>query len=157
MSQVKFNFLNWQPDREDYENDGLITADNLIHQPEGYTELLVNTVGSASTLTALAGTTFTSINMLPMGSARTVTSSMYMVGAVQGSATASSLVAIEPGGSTLSIAGQIDTTSTLLALTNFDVCELNNSVVVIGMAVGEGASATRQSASILAHMTAISA
>ena len=36
MSNVKFDFLNWQPDIEDYRNEGLITADNIIHSPEGY-------------------------------------------------------------------------------------------------------------------------
>ena len=39
MSKVKFDFLNWQPDQEDYRNGGLITAENLIHAPEGYKQV----------------------------------------------------------------------------------------------------------------------
>lgn len=36
MSFVKFDFLNWQPDQEDWNNSGLITADNILHSDEGY-------------------------------------------------------------------------------------------------------------------------
>ena len=36
MSWVKIDFLNWQPDQEDWNNEGLVTADNVIHSEEGY-------------------------------------------------------------------------------------------------------------------------
>lgn len=36
MSFLKFDFLNWQPDQEDWNNTGLIEADNVLHSNEGY-------------------------------------------------------------------------------------------------------------------------
>lgn len=50
MSKVKFDFLNWRPDQEDYRNAGLIEADNILHSEEGYlsyreqTNFVTNTV-----------------------------------------------------------------------------------------------------------------
>jgi hypothetical protein len=49
MSNVKLNFLNWQPDVEDYRNEGLITADNVIHSPEGYIQYKTPTTFVTST------------------------------------------------------------------------------------------------------------
>jgi hypothetical protein len=43
MSFVRYNFLNWQPDQEDYANDGLSVADNVIHNPDGYQEVRFST------------------------------------------------------------------------------------------------------------------
>lgn len=50
---LKINFLNWRPDAEDYENDGLITADNVLHDTEGYKELLQQTAAAFSTTSPL--------------------------------------------------------------------------------------------------------
>ena len=36
MSFVKFDFLNWQPDLEDWNNPGLTIAENVFHSEEGY-------------------------------------------------------------------------------------------------------------------------
>ncbi len=36
MSLIKLDFLNFQPDQDDWNNQGLIEADNVIHTPEGY-------------------------------------------------------------------------------------------------------------------------
>lgn len=53
MENVKLNFLNWRPDAEDYENDGLITADNFLHDKEGYKQLLQQTSAAFSTTSPL--------------------------------------------------------------------------------------------------------
>ena len=52
MSQVKFNFINWRPDAEDMGNDGLVTADNVLHQPEGYIEYRTPTAAGFYATTA---------------------------------------------------------------------------------------------------------
>lgn len=46
MSKFRFDFLNWRPDAEDYSNDGLVTADNLLHSEEGYKQVLQQTATS---------------------------------------------------------------------------------------------------------------
>jgi len=53
MSKVKLDFLNWRPDLEDYDNQGLIEAQNVFHQPEGWKEYKTPTVGAFVTNTAL--------------------------------------------------------------------------------------------------------
>jgi hypothetical protein len=49
MSFVKYDFLNWRPDLEDERHDGLTTADNFLHDIEGYKQLLKQTAGAFST------------------------------------------------------------------------------------------------------------
>jgi hypothetical protein len=71
MSFVKFDFLNWRPDMEDYNNDGLLTASNLLHDVEGYKQVLRQTTTSFSTTAPLnAGqNTVSSLKARPFGNA----------------------------------------------------------------------------------------
>jgi len=46
MSEFKFNFINWRPDFEEFNNDGLVTADNVLHDTEGYKEVRAATNNS---------------------------------------------------------------------------------------------------------------
>jgi len=55
MSLVKLDFLNWRPDLEDERHDGLLTADNVIHSPEGYLNFETATEAAFATTTWLAG------------------------------------------------------------------------------------------------------
>lgn len=36
MNQVRVNFINWQPDNDDFGTQGLTECDNVIHDTEGY-------------------------------------------------------------------------------------------------------------------------
>lgn len=65
MSQVKFNFLNWRPDAEDDGHDGLVTADNVYHQPEGFKAFQSPTAGAFATNTSLG--TCPSVVFRPVG------------------------------------------------------------------------------------------
>lgn len=49
MSQVRLNFLNWRPDLEDENHDGLTVADNVIHSAEGFKSIGLFSAGSFST------------------------------------------------------------------------------------------------------------
>lgn len=53
MSYIKYDFLNWQPDLEDYRNPGLKTADNVIHDVEGYKKYETPTAAAFATNAAL--------------------------------------------------------------------------------------------------------
>lgn len=54
MTYFKYDFLNWQPDIEDFKNPGLRTADNVYHDVEGYKQYKASTTGSFATNAALA-------------------------------------------------------------------------------------------------------
>ena len=67
--QVRLNFLNWRPDLEDTEHDGLSVAQNVVHEPEGYKPVHLASGGSFATTGALAASTatVTSIVAKPVG------------------------------------------------------------------------------------------
>jgi len=63
--QAKFDFLNWRPDAEDLRNPGLITADNVIHDTEGYKEYKTPTSGAFASNSSLG--TCGSVVFRPVG------------------------------------------------------------------------------------------
>jgi hypothetical protein len=65
--QVRINFLNWQPDMEDFGNEGLVNAQNVVHEPEGYKPVYLASAGVFSTTGGLASVS--SIVTKPVGSA----------------------------------------------------------------------------------------
>ena len=67
MQQTRGNFLNWKPDLEDDNNQGLTVAENVIHEPEGYKPLHLATAGSFSQSGGMSSVT--SVVSKPIGSA----------------------------------------------------------------------------------------
>ena len=70
MSEVRLNFLNFNPDTEDTENQGLTVAQNVIHETEGYKPVHLGTAGSFATTGGLGASvaTVTSIVAKSVGS-----------------------------------------------------------------------------------------
>lgn len=69
MSEVRINYLNWNPDSEDEANKGLTIADNVLHDTEGYKPLHLASTGSFATTGSLAASigTVTSLVAKPVG------------------------------------------------------------------------------------------
>ena len=67
MSQARINFLNFNPDLEAENNQGLTVANNVIHEPEGYKPAHLATAGSFSQSGGMASVT--SVVSEPIGSA----------------------------------------------------------------------------------------
>lgn len=65
MSEVRLNFLNWRPDLEDFMNDGLTVATNVVHDAEGYKEVPLHSAGSFATTGGLVSVS--SIVAKPVG------------------------------------------------------------------------------------------
>ena len=59
LAEARINFLNWRPDLEDTEHEGLTVAENLIHEPEGYKPCHLGSAGSFSTTGGLAASSAT--------------------------------------------------------------------------------------------------
>lgn len=53
MSMLRRDFLNWRPDRDEFNTDGLQIADNIVHDTEGYKQVLMHTAGATGTLAPL--------------------------------------------------------------------------------------------------------
>lgn len=64
MSQLKTNFIGWQPDQDEYSPEGLIDADNVLHDTEGYKPLNMQTVGAFSASTWYSGATLASVRSM---------------------------------------------------------------------------------------------
>ena len=65
---MRIGFLNWRPDAEDVGNDGLTTADNVIHDVEGYRPVHLASSGTFATALAASDATVLSIISKPVGS-----------------------------------------------------------------------------------------
>lgn len=70
MSEVRFNFLNFNPDTEDTQNQGLTVAQNVVHDTEGYKAVHLGSAGSFVTTGGLGASvaTVTSVIAKPVGS-----------------------------------------------------------------------------------------
>lgn len=70
MPEFRFNFLNWRPDAEDTQHDGLSVADNVIHEPEGWRAVGLGSASSFATTGGLAASSSTVISLVakPVGS-----------------------------------------------------------------------------------------
>ena len=49
MNQLKVNFLNWRPDQDEYQLEGLTKAQNVVHDTEGYKPVYLQTTSSFNT------------------------------------------------------------------------------------------------------------
>ena len=132
MTEVKFNFLNWRPDAEDYENDGLITADNLLHDTEGYLQILSNTTTSMTNFAAGSGGTINSVLCRPQGSLRIATSTGLVYAAAEivdfNSNTLRALCGPVTNNALETGTGTTIATATSGVVTSFQLCELNDRI-----------------------------
>lgn len=64
MSQVRLNFLGWQPDQDEYSPEGLIRANNVLHDTEGYKPLKMHTAGAFSASVWYTGATLASVRSM---------------------------------------------------------------------------------------------
>jgi len=69
MSEVRFNFLNFNPDSEDTENLGLTIANNVVHDTEGYKPVHLGSAGSFATTGGLGASVATVLSCIakPVG------------------------------------------------------------------------------------------
>ena len=66
----RIQFLDWRPDLDAENNPGLITANNVIHEPEGYKATAIQSSGAFSTTGGLAASLATvhAVQVRPIGS-----------------------------------------------------------------------------------------
>lgn len=60
----RFKFLNWRPDLEDTEHDGLTVAQNVIHDVKGWEPAHLGTAGSFATTGSLAASVATVTSLI---------------------------------------------------------------------------------------------
>lgn len=133
--QVRINFLNWRPDQEDTEHDGLVKAENVIHETEGYKEVHLATAGAFATTGGLAASTATIASCVakPVGSQGDLFCAWVSLTGSPPTAT----VHVGVNGVTAPAASTgfpLSATHTVLssaAVTFFDVCELKEKIFFV--------------------------
>jgi hypothetical protein len=64
LSEIRRDFLNWNPDADAFGNEGLVTADNVIHDAKGYKQICKQTVNAFNTLNYYAATPLVSVRAM---------------------------------------------------------------------------------------------
>jgi hypothetical protein len=133
MSFVRFDFLNWQPDQNDWEYDGLNQALNVYHSDEGWRGIKSPTTGAFATTTPFSGSALTTINSIRVKTYGNNQDQLAMVlyrGSVSDTA-----YAIGPVGDAAFFTVQLATMASINAATikAFAVAELNQTVLVHGV------------------------
>jgi len=154
VSQVRVNFLNWRPDTDDFGNEGLTVADNVVHDVEGYRPVHLATAGAFATTGGLAASNATVLSLV----AKPVGASGDLFCAWLANAT---LVTLHVGvnGSTATTAATGYPLQFATAVSNpeiyaFDVCEYGGKILWTVEAQAETSSpATTVSIAFAGYMT----
>lgn len=129
MPSFRKDFLNWQPDAEDFGNQGLVTADNVVHEPEGYKKVAFASAGGFSevgSILASGGATALSVQVRPVGTqgdvlaawiANTTTPSLHV--GINGTTATTSATGYPLAFSTAYAGGAVNA----IGITAFDVTE----------------------------------
>ena len=136
--RLRLNFLEWTPDLDDFQNPGMTVADNVIHQPEGYKQVAIQTAGAFSTLTSVG--TVTSIQIKPIGTGGTNLAAWLRP------QTATPSVILEIGDPEVGVLGSVGS-ATLISVNSmkidaFQVCELEDKVFAVANANGTAQAGT---------------
>ena len=126
MPRVRFDFLNWRPDLEAEHNQGLTKAENLVHEPEGYRSIPLNTAGAyVTTISA----TVSSCVAKPVGPQRDVLAAWISNDTLQ--------IGVNGVTGTSPTTGwpvSFATTGSQQEITFFDVCEYANQLFFVAQA-----------------------
>ena len=141
MSELKYNFLNWNPDQDDFDNQGMIVADNMIHDTEGFLPVGIQTAGAFSTVQSAA----VIAHAIPYGNAGQLLH--CFLNTAPGNAQMRLIVAYEsPVIGAVPIALDVVTSSTLASfpgnITSFSLVDTGSAIFVTAEAEFDAATGT---------------
>lgn len=160
MSEVRINFLNWRPDAEDIGNDGLITADNVIHDTEGYKQIGLVTNGAVSTLTSsdtlywLTGSTVLALQCRQTGTLKDTSGNNKVIAYFRDGVTPEFIVdhLKHTAASSFNLGGTGGAIVSSQVLSAFQVTELNNTLFVCAEGAGNASSGTAVSVNFTGYV-----
>ena len=143
MPSLRYNFGEWLPDLDDFQNPGLIVADNVFHQDDGYQIIKQQTTGAFATLTSVgvAGRNVGGIQVKPVGVGGTNLAAWLTL------ATGGPTATLEVGDPEVGALGAVQSATLAsvgaLSINAFQVCELGDKVFVTAEAQGRAAENTQ--------------
>jgi len=152
VSQVRLNFLNYNPDMEDVGNNGLTVANNVVHEPEGYKPIHLASAGAFATTGGLGASVSTVISIVSKNiGAQNDTLSAWL------NATGTLHIGLNGVTATTATTGYPLSVSTAVAsgeITIFDVCEYAGKITfVVEAQVVTGAPNTTTALTHAGYMT----
>lgn len=137
----RLDFLNWNPDADDNNNEGLTLATNCVHEPEGYKAIHLGSAASFATTGGLSASNATVLSVIakPVGSGNDLFCAWMANGqlhvGLNGVTSTSTTTGYPLSYSTIAASGEI---------TVFDLCETNGKIffVVKGEQVHTSPTAT---------------
>jgi hypothetical protein len=151
----RFEFLNWRPDLEDTEYEGLTVADNVVHDVEGWKEVKFVTDGAVSTITSAGNILFTTgqtigaMQIRQLGNIFDTSDSNKVAAYLRDAVGPQFVVDFFNTTTPQSTSGSLMTSG--YAITGFQVAELNKTIVVCAQATGTAASGTAVALNITGH------
>lgn len=157
--KIRVDWLNWRPDLEETEFDGLTVADNVIHQPEGYkgvtfvTNGAVSTIASAGNIYWVSGTTIGAIQVLQLGTLLDDSDSNKVAAYLREGVSPQFIVDFFNTTTPQSTTGAAGVMTSGYAITAFQTAELNDVIFVCAQATGSAAGGTGIALNITGHTT----
>lgn len=128
--EVRLNFLNWQPDKEEFGTEGLTEAQNVVHDTEGYKPVYLATDGAYSAGFSATITSAMSRNIGPINDLLDVWlyDDVLLVGLSKYTASAYTFsTKTSAGGTTTAFA----TTGSAQEIAYFDTAELHDTLAFV--------------------------
>ncbi len=126
MTEARVSFLNWRPDLEDTEHDGLTTANNVLHDVDGYEPLHLGSAGRFVTTGGLASVT--SLVSKPVGA-----QGDQFCGWIAANGVHVGINGVTAAAATTGYPTAITSATTINGgeISAFDVCELNGKIFFV--------------------------
>lgn len=131
MNMVRYDFLNWNADLEDWEHEGLDKAQNVVHQAEGWLPMRIPSSGAFSTTLSLNYTSINSVRVAPFGNAGALAAAVINYATVSTTALRIGVIGESPF-TTISFATL--QSATAASLTSFSIAEVGQRVVISAIA-----------------------
>ena len=128
--ELRVNFLNWRPDQEDVNTDGLTVADNVIHEPEGYKSVHLQTSGGFATTGGLAASSATILSCVakPVGSQGDLFCAWVAASPANFNTIHVGVNGVTSGSATTAFPPNSAATTRAFAITALDVVEFNDRI-----------------------------
>ena len=153
--RIRFNFLNWRPDLEETEFEGLTIANGVYHDIEGWKPVTVATIGAISTITSTnnlfaPGVTISAMQIRQVGNLNDGSEDNKVAAYIRDAVSPQFAVDFFNTTTPASTTGA-NLMTTAYAVTAFQKTELNGTVFVCAQAEGEAASGTAVSLNITGY------
>jgi len=151
----RLKFLNWRPDLEDTENDGLTVAQNVIHDVEGWKPVHLGSAGSFVTTGSLAASVanVTAIITKSVGVGNDTFSAWIANNQLNVGVNGVTSPALTSAGGSLTGYPLSFSTTGAPQITAFDVCEYAGKIFFVAEAAQlEGAPTTTVSIRFMGHL-----